>query len=159
MPLPKPRAGEEQNSFVSRCVSFVVDEGTVPNTEAGRKQAVAMCYSTWRDAKKSEDIINTLGELVNKAETTNTPSWGSIPKTKENFPNKSDFIVQRGKNWSDYKLPYKFHGKIHCGGVKACAGAIGGSRSGKPMSLTSEEKARLNRAKRACGIGEKCTSC
>ena len=53
---------------------------------------------------------------VDMAETTNSPPWGDIKKNKENFPNKSQFIIQRGEKRSDWKLPYKVKsGKIHCG--------------------------------------------
>lgn len=98
------------------------------------------------------------GKCVETAETTNSPPWGSIKKTKENFPNKGDFIIQRGDKWSDWKLPYRYKGKIHCGGVAAASQAAGGARQKKPMSLTSTERARLNRARKACGTGETKTS-
>ncbi|HET7377970.1 MAG TPA: HK97 family phage prohead protease, partial [Anaerolineae bacterium] len=51
MPLPMPHAGENEQDFVGRCISFVVDEGTVDNTEEGRAQASAMCFGRWRDSK------------------------------------------------------------------------------------------------------------
>ena len=44
MPLPKPRANETTSDFISRCISFAVDEG-MPN-----KQAIAACYSQARRA-------------------------------------------------------------------------------------------------------------
>lgn len=43
-PLPKPRAGETTSAFISRCISFAVDEG-MPQT-----QAVAACYTAARRA-------------------------------------------------------------------------------------------------------------
>lgn len=99
------------------------------------------------------------GQCVETAETTNSPPWGSIKKNKENFPNKSQFIIQRGEKRSDWKLPYKVKsGKIHCGGVAAASQAAGGARQKNPMSLTSTERARLNRARKACKIGEEKTS-
>jgi len=95
------------------------------------------------------------GSCVETAETTNSPPWGSIKKNKENFPNKSQFIIQRGEKRSDWKLPYKLKsGKIHCGGVAAASQAAGGARQKKPMSLNSTERARLNRARKACDTGE-----
>jgi hypothetical protein len=44
--MPKPRRGEGQDHFISRCVSQVVAEGRPQD------QAVAICYSMWKDTKK-----------------------------------------------------------------------------------------------------------
>lgn len=52
MPLPKPRQGEGQNEFVSRCIK--AEQGT------GRPQdqIQAMCFQAWRDRfKKKEEAI------------------------------------------------------------------------------------------------------
>ena len=93
---------------------------------------------------KSITFYNDECEPCSKTDTTDTPSWGDIPKTKENFPNKSQFIVQRGDTWSDYKLPYRLKsGVIHCGGVKSAYSASHGARSGESMNLTAEEKERI----------------
>lgn len=61
MPIPKPNPDEKQSAYISRCIRFVIDEGTAPNTPEGRKQAAAICYNTWRRSKKSEDepVIKT----------------------------------------------------------------------------------------------------
>ena len=61
MPLPKPRKGESQQDFISRCVKFIFDEGTLngkpmnPKDKGDRQQAVAACMTQWknRDKKKS----------------------------------------------------------------------------------------------------------
>jgi len=45
MPLPTPTKGEKRNDFISRCISFAVDEGMPQN------QAVAACHTSWRRAK------------------------------------------------------------------------------------------------------------
>lgn len=42
IPLPKPRTGEGQNEFISRCISFAVGDG-MP-----QKQATAACFTQWR---------------------------------------------------------------------------------------------------------------
>jgi hypothetical protein len=61
IPIPKPNAGEKQSSYINRCVSFIFSEGTLNGKKISRdnpgdrKQAVAICYSTWRSSKKSED--------------------------------------------------------------------------------------------------------
>ena len=51
MPIPKPRSGESQSKFISRCMSFLNDEGTTGD------EATAMCYSQWERAKKEEDPV------------------------------------------------------------------------------------------------------
>lgn len=46
MPIPKPKKGEKQDEFVSRCM------GAIGGEYDDEKQAVAICYSTWRDRNK-----------------------------------------------------------------------------------------------------------
>lgn len=48
MPLPKPRKGEKQNDFISRCMSAVKDEFP------GQKQRTAVCFSQWRQKEQGE---------------------------------------------------------------------------------------------------------
>ena len=71
MPLPKPKPNEATSVYISRCVSFVNDEGTTG------AQAVAMCYSAARQAgrtvpkpKKEEllEIAKTVGITINPDE-------------------------------------------------------------------------------------------
>lgn len=48
MPVPKPRSGETQDDFISRCVSWLADDSPdMPN-----KQRVAICFSQWRDREQ-----------------------------------------------------------------------------------------------------------
>jgi len=53
MPVPQPKKDEQQQDYVSRCISVLVTDGTVDNTDKGRKQAAAICFQTWRDSKKA----------------------------------------------------------------------------------------------------------
>jgi hypothetical protein len=47
MPLPKPKSGETQKDFMTRCMS-----DSTMNTEYPRKdQRLAVCYTQWRDKK------------------------------------------------------------------------------------------------------------
>jgi hypothetical protein len=50
MPIPKPRGGESQNKFVSRCIGFLVAEGRPTN------QAAAICYDKWRNKDMGEKM-------------------------------------------------------------------------------------------------------
>lgn len=48
MPIPKPNSGEPQSTFMGRCVTFLVDEGTP------QEQALAICYNQYAEANKLE---------------------------------------------------------------------------------------------------------
>jgi hypothetical protein len=46
--MPNPRKGETQGEFVARCVPQVIEDGTTKDP----KQATAICFSMWEQAKK-----------------------------------------------------------------------------------------------------------
>lgn len=46
--MPTPRTGETQGDFVTRCIPVVLDDGTAKDA----KQATAICFSMWEQAKK-----------------------------------------------------------------------------------------------------------
>ena len=48
--MPKPRAGETEDDFVSRCIPIVIHDGTTDDPI----QAAAICHSMWRQAKKKK---------------------------------------------------------------------------------------------------------
>lgn len=41
-PIPPPESGEEEDKYIGRCISSIIDE-------YGQEQAAAICYATWRD--------------------------------------------------------------------------------------------------------------
>ena len=47
MPIPKPKKGEKQNLFVSRCIKTMMKQD--PNRP--REQIIAMCYDAFRNKK------------------------------------------------------------------------------------------------------------
>jgi hypothetical protein len=55
MPIPKPKNKEKRNEFVSRCVSQISSE------YKDNKQAVAICYNQFQEAKASADGVVDLG--------------------------------------------------------------------------------------------------
>lgn len=61
MPIPKPRANETQDDFISRCMGDDVMNSEYPD----QKQRAAVCYSTWRDRK--DDKMASL--FVRKGDT------------------------------------------------------------------------------------------
>ena len=60
--MPKPRKGEKQSKFMSRCVSDVVAEGK------DQKQAVAICFSLWKEKSEvmAEDFVRIPVIIVRK---------------------------------------------------------------------------------------------
>ena len=45
MPLPKPRADEKQQEFITRCMS----DGTMMIEYKERDQRLAVCYVQWKE--------------------------------------------------------------------------------------------------------------
>ena len=52
MPIPTPDTGESRNDFMSRCVEFLINEGT------DQEQAVAICSIQWEENKSAMDTLN-----------------------------------------------------------------------------------------------------
>ena len=68
MPIPKPRTGEKQGEFVSRCIGTLADLG-----EFEQEQRVAICHQQWRDRKKEEEMEKE-EERTDVADASNTSS-------------------------------------------------------------------------------------
>lgn len=49
--MPEPGKNEKEEDFISRCVPIVIEEGTAKDND----QAVAICYSLWREHKKKKE--------------------------------------------------------------------------------------------------------
>jgi hypothetical protein len=41
-PIPSPSGDEDEQAYISRCISSIIDE-------YGQEQSAAICYATWRD--------------------------------------------------------------------------------------------------------------
>lgn len=48
MPIPQPNKNEEQQKFISRCMG----DSVMNKDYTDQKQRAAVCYSTWKRAKK-----------------------------------------------------------------------------------------------------------
>ena len=53
MPIPKPKAGEEKEDFMERCMSFLKKEKDKFPTH---EQRVAIALSQWMKANESESV-------------------------------------------------------------------------------------------------------
>ena len=57
--MPKPNKGEKVKDFISRCVEQVMKDGTTKDN----KQAVAICYSIYRESNKKKEKGVSVGYL------------------------------------------------------------------------------------------------
>lgn len=64
MPIPKPNDGESQDKFISRCMGNDTMNADYPDNE----QRAAICYSSWKDTKKSLNIVNTPFSIIFRTE-------------------------------------------------------------------------------------------
>ncbi len=46
--MPRPRKNEKKQAFIKRCIPYVLKD----KSAKGVKQAMAMCYSIWRNKNK-----------------------------------------------------------------------------------------------------------
>jgi hypothetical protein len=83
MPAP-PRAGEEKDEFLGRCIPVYVKEGKPQD------QAVAICYSMWR-RKDEERIIKKIDMYLDETEGGATTSGDVAVNTS----GKSTSIAKR----------------------------------------------------------------
>lgn len=51
MPIPKPKAGEEKQEFISRCIKFLTEEKSLEFPS--REQRAAVCYSQWGEYERA----------------------------------------------------------------------------------------------------------
>jgi hypothetical protein len=52
--MPYPKKGEKKEDYISRCIPYVLKEGTADD----KQQAAVICYSLWtRNNESNESII------------------------------------------------------------------------------------------------------
>src|SRR5215471_16745972 len=64
MPLPKPHKGEAQDAFMARCMHEAYGSGAPEDRT--QEQAVAMCYSAWREVHGGSAPKSELEALIAK---------------------------------------------------------------------------------------------
>ena len=93
MPIPKPKPGESQSAYHSRCMSFVVEEGTPTD------QANAICYQKWRDRKKeSPEPDDPHGSPVDREHEAVIPGVGYPEVPEMELPERLKPRHQRDPN-------------------------------------------------------------
>jgi len=71
MPIPKPRGGEGENNFISRCIGFLINEGRPSN------EAAAICYDQWRGKESTK--MSEIKEIYDEVQEGNpTRAQGNI---------------------------------------------------------------------------------
>lgn len=88
MPIPKPKAGENEQEFVSRCISEIYDE-------YGQEQSSAICYSTYREEKMKKTTTDRVAAKISK-----------LSKDYEGIkllPNGEVNMIEPNPCWSGYE--------------------------------------------------------
>ena len=113
MPIPKPNSGEQEEAFISRCISELYNE-------YGQEQSAGICYSQWNDKDKmSEEEENAQqGGVVGQSMARTKFEYS--PKAKEKLNDfmgrcMADEVVREKKPnramrggfcWSEYQNNY-----------------------------------------------------
>lgn len=58
--MPKPGKRETQDEFLARCIPQLIKEGK------DQQQAVAICYSMWKDGKSKDGVHASSGHMNDK---------------------------------------------------------------------------------------------
>jgi len=122
--MPEPLEGEIQKDFISRCVPLVIEDGTAKDP----KQAAAICYSKWREAKKEAEVAKqdkalldgeegagevrsqlqqSLEELFRPPPTLAAPeqvNYSPVPWICDSWPSMQEVIVKLGGKY--YRTSY-----------------------------------------------------
>jgi len=59
MTVPKPKGGENQNKFISRCMS----DSHMKNTYPDQQQRLAVCFNSFRTGK-TIDIVSSINKTL-----------------------------------------------------------------------------------------------
>lgn len=98
--MPKPKAGEEKNAYISRCVSQLMkDEGKE------QEQALAICFSYWerKDEDRSIDIV--MEKYLTEHFAAYGGGRGDKPTNMKCMECGKKFTKKIGKNTVEVKCP------------------------------------------------------
>lgn len=147
-----PGEGEDKDTFISRCISYVIDEGATPEQAAGK------CYGMWESGKFAEvgerggiteskkapksDTPNKSPEGVGsgKGKATDTKSAQVSKRVEDILQKKSDDFNERYKDKLGYGVTIGMLKSVYQRG----AGAYNVSHSPKVASAEQWALARVN---------------
>lgn len=93
MPLPSPKGKEKQSDFISRCMG----DNTMGKDFKDQKQRVAVCYSQWKKAKASADVV--LGSEDNEILIFNETAQKRYGGKKRSDLKDSDFLFPETRSF------------------------------------------------------------
>lgn len=100
--MPTPEKGETEKEFIGRCIPILIDEGKE------KDQAVAICYSIWKNKDKKSEEKSTIDKIDNYLnEASRSENFPELDEIAEKFAkevlNKINKEVKNVKS----KMPYK----------------------------------------------------
>ena len=134
MPLPKPKTGENEEDFISRCMGNPTMKDDYPE----QKQRLAVCYSRWKEKKmiKTRENRKVIPYKDHGTAEENTP-WNGGAETKACEVDDLKVIctwydAEDEENKGAYKLPHHRASdkKAVWKAVSAAMGALLGARGG-----------------------------
>jgi hypothetical protein len=166
MPIPKPKDGESQKEFISRCMG----DKTMNKEYPDQKQRAGVCYDSWRKPKKEGKLLPGvmigIKRTIEQEETVSKKPWGKIKKSK--LPASCFLWVEDEKKKNTWHLPYKEGaggidqktgmyrkaGKINVNAVRAIIQALGGARTGKAMKVPANVRNKAESLAKRLNIGK-----
>lgn len=133
MPIPKPKKGEDQKKFISRCMADAVTNKEYPD----QKQRAAVCFSAW---KAKEGLTFRCGSIVVREkfyslqQAIRTAVKGKYGKNAwpHDFSNKEIIVYSEDWGLDKYrKISYKF--------VKGAVELIGAGETVKQVTSYENE--------------------
>lgn len=72
MPIPEPESDENREDFIGRCIPLVIEEEDLTaSDEDDRNQAIAICFSQWREAQEEKSATEvTVEQIMAKQKAT-----------------------------------------------------------------------------------------
>ena len=93
--MPYPKENETKSEYISRCIPYVVKEGTAKD----EKQAAAICYSMWDKKKNEEKMSNIIDKYIINEKENGKKSY-DVRNIEEETKSNNNFrkVLFTGKN-------------------------------------------------------------
>uniref|UniRef100_A0A6M3LE72 Uncharacterized protein n=2 Tax=viral metagenome TaxID=1070528 RepID=A0A6M3LE72_9ZZZZ len=129
-----------------KCIADVMATGKDKST------AIAICVKS-TGLKMEKDELDKMLKEKGIVEGVSNKSWAKVNKSK--LPSSAFLIVGDPEKKSTWKLPYKEeNGDVNLGALRAIAAAVAGARTGKPMTIPTEVKTKIEKLLKQYKIGQ-----